>query len=157
VARKEELREKVIAARQRLNDTIQALADDDWDRATTNPEWSARDILSHLAVAEPGLLARMNLILEGKSQLPPGFDLNVYNTRQVAKKKGAAVAELVNSLTASREKLLLFLDELPDASLDIRGWHASGREVTVAEMLQILAWHEESHAADILTAIVSAR
>jgi len=76
----------------------------------------------------------------------------VYNTRQVAKKKGAAVAELAYSLAASREKLLLFLDELPDASLDIRGWHASGREVTVAEMLQILAGHEESHAADILTA-----
>jgi hypothetical protein len=36
--------------------------------------------------------------------------------------------------------------------LDICGWHASGREVTVAEMLQILAGHEESHAADILTA-----
>lgn len=152
MARKADLRARVVAARQRLDGAIQALAEDDWDRPTSNPAWSARDILTHLSIAEPGLLTRMHLILEGKSELPPGFDLNVYNIRQVARRQGMAVSELVDSLATSREKLLSFLDGLPEESLEIRGWHASGREVTVAEMLQILAGHEESHAADVLTA-----
>jgi uncharacterized protein (TIGR03083 family) len=149
---KEQLRVRIGAARQQLLAAIEQLSDADWDRPTANPEWTARDILTHLSVAETGLLARMQLILDGRSELPPGFDLNVYNNRQVAKKKGAAVGDLVASLEGSRAKVLAFLGALPEDKLSVRGWHASGREVTLAQMFEIMANHESEHAADILTA-----
>jgi uncharacterized protein (TIGR03083 family) len=150
--RKGALRQRITAGRMALNEVIDSLGDDEWDRPTTNPEWTARDLLTHLAIAEPGLLARMRRILEGTSQLPPGFDLNTYNQRQVGKRKGEPVAALRSALGESRTQVLAFLDGLTDEQLDVWGWHASGREVTVANMFEILADHESTHAQDILTA-----
>ena len=150
--RKDSLRAKLTEGRRELFAAIQTLSEDEWDRPTTNPAWTARDILIHLAQAEPGLLGRMRRFLDGTSQLPPGFDLNVWNTRQVAKRHGTPVAELTTSLTESRQQVLALLDQLSDEQLDVRGWHASGQEMTLQEMFEILAWHEGSHAQDILTA-----
>jgi uncharacterized protein (TIGR03083 family) len=149
--RKATLRQRITAGRAALDAAIERLGDEEWDRSTTNPEWTGRDLLTHLAIAEPGLLARMRRILEGTSQLPPGFDLNIYNQRQVGKRKGETVAALRSALGESRGQVLAFLDGLTDEQLDVRGWHASGREVTVANMFEILADHETSHAQDILS------
>ena len=85
-------------------------------------------------------------------KLPAGFDLNVYNERQIARRRGETIAALRSSLGESRAQLLAFLDGLNADQLERRGWHASGREVTVAEMFEILAWHEETHAKDMLSA-----
>src|ERR1700674_2948023 len=136
-SRKDALKAKLGAGRAKLRETIGQLGDDDWDRRTTNPEWTARDLLIHLANAEPGLLGRMGRILDGTSQLPPGFDLNVWNTRQVAKQRNAEVSRLVASLNESRQNVLRFLDELTEDQLDIRGWHGSGKEMTLAEVFAI--------------------
>jgi len=152
--RKDSLRAKLAEGRQGLAAAIQTLAEAEWDRPTSNPTWTARDILIHLAQGEPGLLGRMRRFLDGTSQLPAGFDLNIWNTRQVAKRRGTPVEELTASLTESRQQVLAFLDELSDEQLDVRGWHASGQEMTVQEMFEILAWHEGAHAQDILTAHV---
>ena len=150
--RKTTPREQITAGRAALNAAIESLRDDEWDHPTTNPEWTGRDLLTHLTIAEPGLLARMRRILEGTSQLPPGFDLNVYNQRQVGKRKGESVATLRTALGESRTQVLTFLDGLAEDQLDVRGWHASGCEVSLADMFEILADHEETHAKDILTA-----
>jgi uncharacterized protein (TIGR03083 family) len=149
--RKQALRDRLKAGRAALDAAILGLTDDDWDRPTSNPAWTARDLLTHLTIAEPGLLLRTRRILEGTSQLPPGFDLNVYNERQIAKRRGESVSTLRSALDESRGQLLSFLDSLDDDQFDQRGWHASGREVTVSEMFEILAWHEETHAKDILS------
>jgi CTP-dependent riboflavin kinase len=78
--------------------------------------------------------------------------VNIWNTRQVAKKRETDVASLVASLKESRENVLRFLDELADKHLAIRGWHASGAEMTLDQMFEQLAQHESGHAKDILTA-----
>jgi uncharacterized protein (TIGR03083 family) len=150
--RKTMLLDQITVGRAALSAAIESMRDDDWDRPTTNPSWTARDLLTHLSIAEPGLLARMRRILEGTSALPPGFDLNIYNQRQVAKRHGETVAALRDALDESRPQVLAFLDGLSDEQLDVRGWHASGREVSLADMFEILADHEEAHAKDILTA-----
>ncbi len=150
--RKETLKAALAAGRTALLSAVGQLSAEDWDRPTDNPAWTARDLLIHLAVAEPGLLTRMSLFLEGRSQLPEGFDLNVWNNRQVARRRGASVESLLASLAESRQKVLAFLDEIADEQLDVRGFHASGRELSVAEMVEIIGQHEQTHARDILTA-----
>lgn len=150
--RKQALRGEVIAAREELMAAIQSLGDEDWDRPTTNPAWTARDILTHLSVAEAGNLVRMKRVLEGTGQLPADWDLNRYNNRTVEKRRGAAVGDLIAALARSREELLAFLDGLSDDQLDVRGSHGSGRELTIAEMFGMVANHERSHARDIQSA-----
>lgn len=147
---KQALREEMAAARFELMAAIGSLAEADWDRATANPEWTARDILTHVAVSESGNLVRMRRILEGNSALPADWDLNRYNNRQVEKRRGMAVADLVAALSQSREEALAFLDGLTAEQLDTRGWHGSGRELSLAEIFVVMANHERGHARDIL-------
>lgn len=149
---KEALREEMGAARDELMAAVGSLADGDWDRPTANPEWTARDILTHLAVAEAGNLARMKRILSGNSELPVDWDLNRYNNRQVEKRRGMPIGELVTDLGQSRETVVAFLDGLNAEQLGIRGWHGSGRELTLEEIFVVMANHERGHARDILTA-----
>ena len=150
--RKDELKTKITEGRAKLLATMNRMSEGDWDQATSNPEWTARDLLAHVANAEPGLLVRMQKFLDGTSQLPPGFDLNIWNKRQVSKRRGESIEVLVRSLQQSREQVLSFLAGLTDEQLDIRGWHASGQEMSLIDMFEILAWHERSHADDIATA-----
>jgi uncharacterized protein (TIGR03083 family) len=150
--RKAKLRAELAEGRETLLSAIDALSSEDWDRPTSNPEWTAREILAHISQAGPGLLGRMRRFVAGTSALPPGFDLNIWNTRQVAKQKGADISTMVATLTDSRRETLTFLDELSDDQLDLRGWHASGQEMSLADMFEIMARHESTHAADILTA-----
>ena|SRR5579859_2450584 len=152
--RKTAIRCDLAESREALLTAIDTLAPDEWDRPTSNSSWSAREILVHVTQAEPGLLSRMRRILDGTSELPPGFDLNVWNTRQVAKQRNAEVSALVASLSESRQAVLRFLDELTDDKLDIRGWHGSGKEMSLAEVFAIAARHESTHARDLLTARV---
>jgi uncharacterized protein (TIGR03083 family) len=150
--RKAALRAQIDASRQELLTAIHAMADEEWDRPTSNPSWTARDILAHLTAAEPGLLARMRRILDGTSELPANFDLNTYNARQVEKRRASTVTEMLTSLEGSRTEMLRFLDGLSEEQLDVRGWNARRQEATVANILEDLARHEREHARDILTA-----
>ena len=150
--RKVEILSDLAESREALLTAIDTLAAEEWDRPTSNPTWSAREILVHVTQAEPGLLGRMRRILDGTSELPPGFDLNVWNTRQVAKQRNAEVSTLLASLNESRQNVLRFLDELTEDQLDIRGWHGSGKEMSLAEVFEIAARHEGTHARDLLTA-----
>jgi len=150
--RKAALRVELEAARQDLLAAIGALADEDWDRPTVNPAWTARDLLAHLANAEPGLLTRMRRILSGTSEIPPTFDLDAYNQRLVEKRRGSSIRELVSSLDGSRREVLQFLDGLSDEQLDTRGWNSRRQETTVAGLFETIARHEREHTRDILTA-----
>ncbi len=150
--RKAALRAEIEAARQELLAAIDTLADEDWDRPTVNPAWTARDLLAHLANAEPGLLTRMRRILSGTSEIPPDFDLDAYNQRLVEKRRRSTLQELVLSLAESRREVLRFLDELSDEQLDARGWNSRRQETTVAGLFETIARHEREHTRDILTA-----
>jgi len=150
--RRAALRAQIEAARQDLLAAIHALTDEDWDRPTVNPAWTARDLLTHLANAEPGLLTRMRRILGGNSELPPDFDLDTYNRRLVEKRRGSTVEALISSLAESREEVLRFLEGLSDEQLDVQGWNSRRQITTVAGIFETLARHERDHARDILTA-----
>jgi uncharacterized protein (TIGR03083 family) len=147
-----ELRDRLAAARQELLATVALLTDAEWDQPTANPEWTARDLLAHLAAAEPGLLERMRSILAGRSALPANFDLSLWNRRQVSRRRGTPVSDLLASLADSRRAMLDFLDQLSPDQLAVRGYHASGREMSVAEIVAIAAQHERDHARDIRSA-----
>lgn len=150
--RKQALRDEVIVAREELMAAIRSLSDEDWDRPTVNPAWSARDILTHLSISEAGNIVRMKRVLAGTGQLPADWDLNRYNNRAVEKRRGADVGDLIAALVQSRQELLVFLDNLSDDQLDVRGSHGSGRELTIAEMFGMVANHERNHARDIRSA-----
>ena len=85
--------------------------------------------------------------------MPDDFDLNRYNNRQVEKNQGKQPPEILFGMAESRQKLLAFLDEVPEADLDKRGRHARGDVISLADLFQRVGEHETEHTAQIKAAL----
>lgn len=146
--RKTPIRQYLTEARQLLLEAVAALDDETALLPTTNPEWRVRDILAHLAASERGLLRNVERFLAG-GELPADFSLDVWNQRQVAKRRDATIADLLAELAASRAEVWAVLDRLDEADLDVSGTHPAGMRTTVAGLFYTIANHELDHGNEI--------
>ena len=145
----------LAATRAELLDAVSGLGDDDWDRRIASDEgaWAIRQLLAHVASAEPGQLATGRRMLAGEARLGDGFSLDVWNRRQVEKLKDRSPAELLSDLSASRQTLLAWIAGLSDTDLDKSGQHARGDFITVEQLCYRIGEHEAGHAEQILAAL----
>jgi hypothetical protein len=120
--------------------------------STENPEWRVCDILAHLAGAEPGLLSTIKRFLTG-TELPPDFDLDRWNRRQVEKQADLSIEDLVLSLQESRRQAWPLLDSLSEEDLDVVGTHPAGFRTTVEGIFTTIANHELDHGNEIRHAL----
>jgi uncharacterized protein (TIGR03083 family) len=150
--RKTLIRQHMTEARHLLLEAVAALDEETALTATANPEWRVRDVLAHLAASERGLLRNVERFLAG-GELPADFSLDVWNRRQVAKRRDATVAELLAELAAGREEAWAVLDRLNEADLDVPGIHPAGMRTTVAGLFYTIANHELDHGNEIRVAL----
>ncbi|RMG88307.1 MAG: DinB family protein [Chloroflexi bacterium] len=145
------LKEKLIAAREALNQALDGVGDR-WDTQiySDGAQWTARELLIHLMVAHTGQVGVMQRILAGEEGVPENFDLERYNRSSVQKRIETTPEEARAVLNQSHEDLLAWLDTLTDEQLDIKGRHASGQVLSIEQFLRFgFAKHERDHAADI--------
>jgi len=149
--RKQAIRQHLEVTRAALLDLIAGLEAKDWDRPVASSEgaWTVKQALAHLAAAEPGQLGTGQRMLTSEAKLGEGFSLNIWNQRQVAKRKDRAPADLLNDMAASRQQLLAWIDGLAEADLDKSGQHARGDVITVEQLCFRIGEHEAQHAAEI--------
>jgi hypothetical protein len=92
-------------------------------------------------------------VLAGERYMPEGFNLDVWNDRQIQKRENQRVEDILKDLEASRQALLQLLDSLSEEQLDIEGQHAIGAMMTVEQMFYHLGNHERDHAAELRRAL----
>jgi len=127
----------------------------DWDRPVASSEgaWTAKQALTHLVASEPGQLSIGQRMLTGEAKLGEGFSLDIWNQRQVEKRKDMTPQALLDELAASRRKLLAWIDTLSEADLDKSGQHGRGDVITVEQLCYRVGDHEVEHAAEIKRAL----
>lgn len=150
--RKTLIRQHLTEARRLLLEAVAGLDDKTALTPTANPEWRVRDVLAHLAASERGLLRNVERFLAG-GELPADFSLDVWNRRQVTKRRDTPIAELLAELAASREEVWATLDRLGEADLDVSGIHPAGIPTTVAGLFYTIANHELDHGNEIRAAL----
>lgn len=150
----ETLKEKLAAARARLNSILDAVGDR-WETPVyaDGQGWTVRQIVIHLADADRGNNRQVMGIAEGREVIPEDFDLERYNRRLIEKKGEQSVEEARASLDQTRAELLAWLETLDEAALDRTGRHASLNIFSVEQILRIMASHERDHANDIARAL----
>jgi uncharacterized damage-inducible protein DinB len=153
--RKHPLHDHLIHTREHLLELIGQLQADDWDKPVQSTEggWTVKQALLHVATSERGQIALARAIADGQSTVPDDFDLNRYNRRQVEKNQDKQPAEMLFSMAESRQKLLAFLDEVPDEALDKRGKHGRGDVISLEDLFRRIGDHEADHAAEIKRAL----
>ncbi|NUQ39017.1 MAG: DinB family protein [Caldilineales bacterium] len=151
-ADKEAIRQRMQEARALLLDAAAHIDDATAGASTENPHWRVRDILAHVAGSEMGLVRTAERFLAG-GELTPGFDLDLWNQRQIEKRQEREIAELLAELEASRAAAWRLLDALDAAQLAVTGRHPAGFRTSVAGIFYTIANHELDHGNELRAAL----
>lgn len=149
-----ELKANLADARAYLNRVLDAVGDR-WDTQVyeDGAAWTARQLLTHLAISDNGQTNTVIGIAAGQEVIPADFDLERYNRRSVEKRADMTVEEARQQMADVRARLNAWLDTLDESALALSGRHGSMRILTIAEFLQVMADHERGHADDIARAL----
>jgi hypothetical protein len=155
--RKQAIRQHLETTRSALMSTLSAVGAADWDRpvASSDGAWTVKQALAHLVSAESGQLGTGQRMLAGEAKLGEGFSLDIWNQRQVAKRKDQTPESLLDEISASRQKLLAWIDGLAESDLDQSGQHGAGDVITVEHLCYRIGKHEATHAVEIKRALDS--
>jgi uncharacterized protein (TIGR03083 family) len=154
-----EIRRKKAATYQDLRALFEGLNEADWGRPAQGHRdgWTVRDLLAHLVAAGAGLLRVAQLIADGRLNMPPDFDLDRWNRRQIEKQEERTNAQLLDGLDMQQRDVLAYLDALAAddgaAVLSRRGRHAIFGETTVEYILRRIYRHEWEHTAELRQAL----
>ena len=95
--------DKLNEEREVLNRTLDGINEQEAAEIHVTPEWNIKDAVAHLVGAERGMTRIARGTARGENpQLPEGYNNDVYNARQVAKRKEQSLAQVHAELVASR-------------------------------------------------------
>jgi hypothetical protein len=151
-----ETRQKLVDNRKTLKTFLGTLSPEQWDTLvySEGEQWSVADLLRHLNQGEYGMIRLMEDIRQGGEGASADFDLNRWNSSGVRKSRDKTPAELLEALDSNREYLWQFMESLSAEDLAKEGRHGSGRILTIAAIIEVIAGHDMRHLADIRQALV---
>jgi hypothetical protein len=150
--RKQRIVEWLTSSPQFLLNAAEAMRDQGWSRVARNDSagWTARDVLAHIAGAEPSMMALITQAQAEGHYIPRrDFDLDFWNRRQVEKRAGKSPGDLLAELESSRAATLKLLADLPESTLDLPVRHPAYGDMTVEDVFRIIGFHERLHADEI--------
>lgn len=149
--------ERIIAHQQKLDgardylERVLAQVGDRWETQvySEGANWTVRQLLIHLAVADKGHNGMIKAIAQGENTIPEDFDLERFNRRSVEKRAEATPDELRAALRATAAERAAWLATCDDATLDQKGRHGSMQILSIAQILDVIAGHDRTHGQDI--------
>ncbi len=109
-------------------------------------QWTAHDVLAHVAGSEAGQLGQIQRRLSGGVTVPDDFDVHRYNRRAVQKQAAVPVADLLAVIARDHAAVLAALDAVAEADLDLTGRHARGDTLTIEQFFHRITEHRRQHA-----------
>ena len=143
--------DRLEKARVRLDAVLDSVPAHLWDTRlySDGAQWTLRQLLIHLMIADKGQNNVLKGVAEGKDVIPADYDLERYNKRSVEKQVEVTVADARAALQTSRADLVNWLSSVDDSALDKQGRHATLQILTLGQMLDVMAMHETAHTNDI--------
>lgn len=153
--RKEVLLKKLEGVRASLLDTAAAITADQWERKvfSESEEWQVLDLFRHIVSAEQSMTRLIENIRDGGEGASADFDLTRWNDSRVKKVRHKTIGDLTVDLAQNRAYLLGVIESLGEDDWDKKGRHGSLRIMSIEEILNLIADHEEHHMEDIQAAI----
>lgn len=151
--RQDDLRQAILAQRQRLTLAVDGLDRETLETAPMCGEWSARDLVGHLLDWQTVLLAAARYALGGPRPIDvPIEDGQAFNTTRAAARKRERWPETKADFDASLDDALAWLNRLTPEQLATSAdypWGEPGG--TVATLLDVIPEHIAEHCAYIET------
>ena len=137
-------------AREAVTSALDQLAEAQATQLMVNPDWSVKDIVGHLVASERGMTRLAQRFATGTNpKLSADYNNDIYNARQVEKFKLVTLAQARAELDKSRTELFALMETLTVPQLEYRGEHPIKGEISLKELLGVIAWHESNHSKEI--------
>jgi len=164
LATRDDIRRRLIEARERLLSYYQALSPEELQRICTQSEvegadpWTASDHLAHVNSVERALMKMVTRALENASD-PTGFgvfhgdrtkivaSINTFNEVSVTRHRGDPLELLLTTLTTTRADTLALLDRLSDEQFALSIPEALWGDRTAGALFLTVAGHDDMHRA----------
>ncbi len=150
--RKDRLWWRLEAIRQEVKTLITDLSPAAW-RTPVTEHWTVQDVIAHLASAEQGHVAVGWALLRGEPTTVTDFDLDTFNRRETAKRRGLSMAARLAELDAARAQTAALLAAVGPEDWDKAGPHPGGFDVTVEGIFKVIRVHEQRHLRDVQKAL----
>ena len=131
---------------------VEGLSEAQLDRRPAPDEWTAREVVHHLADAETRSAVRLRQLLAEDDPVIQGYDEEGYARMLHYDRPVAASLALVRAVRASTAELL---DRLTDADFARAGTHTESGPYSVDTWLELYAAHGHDHADQIRRAATS--
>ena len=141
--------DKLAATRKEILQTIEGLDEGALTWQPGDGRWSIKETLAHLASAEGSHRQVAQAIAAGQAVDLADFDLDTWNAAQVAERRQRSIDEILEEMTAERQRTLSALQDLENETLDRQGLHPALGETTVLKVFRIIHIHERWHLKDI--------
>ena len=125
---------------------LEGVTDADLDARTSPDDWSAREVVHHLADSETTSGIRLRRLLVEDEPVIAAYDEGAWARRLHYDRPVETSLALFTSVRAASASLL---ERLDDADFDRAGTHEEDGRYGVARWLEIYAAHTEDHAAQI--------
>lgn len=142
--------------RQLIEDRLATLLlieklDEDQAQQRLRPDaWSIKDHVAHLVAVEDAVIAFTQRLLTEERPVADAYDVDAWNARQRVERAGLTWQETLGELSATRERLLALLAEIPDEALSRTGSHPVwGNPITLGSVLRVPYRHERGHRDEI--------
>lgn len=138
--------ERFAAGFAAVADALDGADDDDLDRRGPSGEWSAREIVHHLADSESMAYIRLRRLIAEDAPLIAGYDEPEWARRLHYERPIETSIEVLHAVRDASQQLLMALT--PD-EWERRGTHSESGEYSVDDWLGIYSEHSHEHADQI--------
>jgi DinB family protein len=147
----DELADKLKTEGEKFNALFANLADDQWQAEvyTEGETWTLRNVLSHFATSERGLVRLFEQIRLGGAGSPDDFSIDRYNARQQEKTRNLSPQELLEQYKAVRADSIAWTLSLSESDLEKQGKHPFLGMTSIREMIKMLYIHNQLHYRDM--------
>jgi len=155
-SRKDTIRNRITIDHAACMAILNGLTPEQWQKPVPSDEgaqWTAKDVLAHLAVSEGGHVGQIARCVAGEVAVPDDFDLTRFNRRSVQKQTDKTVADLLKEIETAHAQILAKLDEVAGADLDRTGRHARGDVITAEQFFIRCTEHRRTHAEGLKKAV----
>jgi uncharacterized protein (TIGR03083 family) len=133
---------------------VDAVADEAWDEPSPDPDWTYRDVLAHVVSNELRVHARLRSVFgrADEAELKAINDIDGWNQREVASRRGRSVRDLVDELATHRRETLRLLGAFRPEHLSTPIALADGSACSALEYTEMFTHHVSEHAAQLTAA-----
>jgi hypothetical protein len=149
------LRQRLLDEGRRTADYFAGLPAEAWDRPvySTGPRWVVRQVLAHFVSAERGYLHDMRDAVAGGPGVPRDFDIDAFNSAQVALLSGSSPGDLLEAFREVRRQTSAFVGGLNSADLERIAYHPWFGDEDLGFLIRLIYRHPMLHVRDVRLAL----